>query len=491
MEQKKEFFKALPSEQGNRRLMKNDGHYAYEYLNELIDNSLDAKASKIKINIDEEELSIIDDGTGMNKDELKEAIRIGVSVINMPNRIGSYGVGLKSALFSIGEKTIIFSKKKNQEIIKLVVDNTDNERNDFEYFFEELTTKEIKDFNSEAGESGTIIKISSLDCGMKKKLLDDFRIRESIGLIYNRKIIKTPIILNEKLIEGINPILNIEQKFKYELPFGLSLCGGLSEECLLKKSGIFIYLNNRLIKEKPLQSYGLKRQEFNNIRLVIDIKNWDIIKNSNGEIKVNNQKNRLEFFGELDKEISLAVNILKRKSLKNKGGGGLNTNFNGKKFESETSLINSIIESDKFILKSNNLFNLNNNFIATIGQQGDFYKILKENFKIIPENLLSSELRPDDFLLIEKSREMIIVEQKFQEGVGSADEKILACDFKRLQYEKIGDEIGYKVRVIYILNSWFLKDKYRDYLEYMRKSGVDVIISDTTIPLSKFRINNF
>ena len=136
---KKDFFEAIPDEQGNRSIMQNDGHSTCDYLNELFDNSIDANANKIDLEVvfgssagKVKKITINDNGKGMNQNTIKQAVTIGKKIVKIHNRIGNYGIGLNSALYSLGEHVIIYSKMESGNLIKLVMDNT-TERNNFQY----------------------------------------------------------------------------------------------------------------------------------------------------------------------------------------------------------------------------------------------------------------------------------------------------------------------------------------------------------------------
>ncbi|TKR75819.1 hypothetical protein L596_017058 [Steinernema carpocapsae] len=99
---------------------------AYEYLHansttheslfsaiaELVDNSRDAKATKLDIDINDEMLYFVDDGCGMSKTEVASIVDFGHSTKRMDDQmIGQYGNGLKSGTMRIGKDFMLFTKK--------------------------------------------------------------------------------------------------------------------------------------------------------------------------------------------------------------------------------------------------------------------------------------------------------------------------------------------------------------------------------------------
>jgi hypothetical protein len=87
---------------------------------DLLDNSITAKASKIDIISEpssDPSLIIFDNGCGMTKDKLYEAMRYGSSnplETRNEDDLGRFGLGLKSASLSQCRKLVVISKKDNQ-----------------------------------------------------------------------------------------------------------------------------------------------------------------------------------------------------------------------------------------------------------------------------------------------------------------------------------------------------------------------------------------
>lgn len=70
---------------------------ALDTLREYIQNSLDAKAKEIFLEIDSDQIVITDDGDGMSKDIARKAIRLGISDKNPINNVGFRGIGIYSS----------------------------------------------------------------------------------------------------------------------------------------------------------------------------------------------------------------------------------------------------------------------------------------------------------------------------------------------------------------------------------------------------------
>ena len=78
---------------------------------------------------------------------------------------------------------------------------------------------------------------------------------------------------------------------------------------------------------------------------------------------------------------------------------------------------------------------------------------------------------PDEALYVIVNNTLFIIEMKYQEGVGSVDEKLQTCDFKKKQYKKLLAPLNIEVEYIYILADWFRKLRYKDVLDYVISMG--------------------
>lgn len=92
------------------------GYKIEEAIADLIDNSIDASASKSLIRFvhdgsEIKQILIIDNGKGMNGDELLAAMQFGSARDRSPGDLGKFGLGLKTAAFSQGRSVTVISRK--------------------------------------------------------------------------------------------------------------------------------------------------------------------------------------------------------------------------------------------------------------------------------------------------------------------------------------------------------------------------------------------
>jgi len=91
---------------------------------DVIDNSITAGASSISIyappGLEDPVISILDDGCGMNLDELTQNMRIGCKdPSNKRNEgdLGRFGSGMKTASFSQARQLTVISRKRGQSLV--------------------------------------------------------------------------------------------------------------------------------------------------------------------------------------------------------------------------------------------------------------------------------------------------------------------------------------------------------------------------------------
>lgn len=136
---------------------------------EAISNSWDAEATEVRITINKEkkEMSILDNGNGMNSDDFQNKfLRVGYSrredKDNTSKRkvLGRKGIG-KLAMLSISKKVTAISKKRKCSLVGGVIDNTELDekiKDDGNYNLGDISEK----LESEIGEFGTYIKFEDI-----------------------------------------------------------------------------------------------------------------------------------------------------------------------------------------------------------------------------------------------------------------------------------------------------------------------------------------
>jgi len=285
---------------------------AVSAISDIIDNSIDANASQIWINViaDKEgrvsRVEVIDDGTGMHWEVLNQSLKLGSEVEKNPMcDLGLYGMGLITASISLGRRLEVITKAKDGDIIRGIQDlDTVVERNAFVKIMEKLSSKEADEFSKmvisleakhrfEADKnkqyntlkSATMVSISKIDkCEWNKaKGLSD-NLARTIGQVF-RKFIqadKCVFYVNGAKVKAIDPVndyeptILIEETIKVEdseisivvselkdYGFEINREKGLN----ITNQGFYVLRNNREIAAGETFSAFTKHNDFNLLRI--------------------------------------------------------------------------------------------------------------------------------------------------------------------------------------------------------------------------------
>ncbi|MFH1579803.1 MAG: ATP-binding protein [Thermoplasmatota archaeon] len=108
--------------------MAKTGYSTAQSIAELVDNAIDAKVEgerlSVSIEADSGKLVVCDDGMGMTKTGLHDAVVLGKS--SKKNQLGEYGLGLKAAALSIGGRfSVLTATASSQNAFKVTFDEDD------------------------------------------------------------------------------------------------------------------------------------------------------------------------------------------------------------------------------------------------------------------------------------------------------------------------------------------------------------------------------
>ena len=297
--------------------------YSFEAaIADIIDNSISAKAISIRLlfpstPLDKLAVAIIDDGIGMSKDTLIEAMRYGSTAsedIRDENDLGRFGLGLKSASLSQCKLLTVVSFFDGQ--ISAFSWNYDYILEKKKWIAQELDQSEIADlpyYQEFANQGkGTLVLWQSFDMlhksneGLVFNALHDLKnkLDDYLGLIFHRYLSypkKIKISINNHRIKPQDPFLEsnpktttkkertiaIRDSFGIERliaikPFILPYASDLSEsdkkligglENLRSRQGFYVYRNNRLIIWGTWFGMKPRAELTKNARIRVDIPN--------------------------------------------------------------------------------------------------------------------------------------------------------------------------------------------------------------------------
>jgi hypothetical protein len=314
---------AIPDEYGVLDSLGNDGHTSDQSLCELIDNSIDAQATQVRIKIAHKQkeknskktslvsILVVDDGIGITFPKIEGVLRLGAKN-KSNNNIGKYGFGLKSAAFNLANKVTIVSKVKHGDVIGVVWDRTDTARKNFEIPL--LSEKEATDLYNKYSSftTGTIIILENVNPSVNFSLAskdNEDNLKVKIGKYYNKKISDAfKVFINEALVQPVN-ILGEKYDVLLDSKIGsgigiqaVEIYNGASEAT----RGIYIEFRGRIINLAPLQDRKFKMDHatFNYLRVLITIPDWSCVDKYKG-LSISNQKNGVRIEGDFLNELMM------------------------------------------------------------------------------------------------------------------------------------------------------------------------------------------
>lgn len=281
----------LPVAENFMETARSFGNYDLAFaLADIIDNSITAGATIIRIeaNFDEGEIRVSDNGTGMSRDELKTAMRVGSKNPKderSDTDLGRFGLGLKTASFSQADRLLVLTHK-------------DGEYSGAEWDLNDCANFGMKRYDSSetielikspiATENGTEVVWKELTRLLRGSAKDDeekdfnaavTNAVDEIGLIFHRFLeadevsgvaSSIQIFFNNRMVEPIDPFCRSNGKlqrlspnsetvgkevirftpftlplFKELKPIEKKQLGG--NEGFIKNAGFYIYRNRRLI----------------------------------------------------------------------------------------------------------------------------------------------------------------------------------------------------------------------------------------------------
>lgn len=313
----KNTYELLPNAKMLLSSLRSVGYIEETAIADIVDNSISSGASKIQLYFDWEEKRILiaDNGEGMSDTELLDSMKIGSADpadIRMQSDLGRFGMGMKTASFSIGKKLLVISKQRgnitNAEWDLEHVESTDK----WEVIIhsnDEIISylDEVKTFiNFDEYDNGTIISLSVLDKLIDENNIDKSKkkfyktiknIRIHLAMIFHRFIEEDglEIYVNGNLLHGWNPFIRhnpatmelsaeeffdgrstvyiepfiLPHKNKFESEDEFKKAGGAKD--WLGQQGFYVYRNRRLIVYGTWFGKFKKEPAYNLARIQLDM----------------------------------------------------------------------------------------------------------------------------------------------------------------------------------------------------------------------------
>ncbi len=280
---------------------------------DIIDNSITAEANNIKIYFDPLETEpyflVFDDGYGMNRAELENAMLFGSNregKIDCEQDLGRFGLGLKSASLSQCKKFVVVSKKYGRiNAMSYDVDEIEKSNSWDLTILDEVEIKKYPCFDKlNELESGTIVlwyKFDKIESESGNNFENTFRnivaeMKKHIEYVFHRYYNDVSIYINEKRIEKRDPFLKASLKGQHGrvtkipvpgfnktinvIPHTLPYANTLTQDekallgnpkSIYDEQGFYIYRNRRLIYWGNWMHMGYKSELNKLARIQVDI----------------------------------------------------------------------------------------------------------------------------------------------------------------------------------------------------------------------------
>lgn len=457
---------------------------------DVVDNSISSGANTIQLYFDWDDQTILiaDNGKGMQKRELLDSMKIGSSdpgVTRSASDLGRFGMGMKTASFSLGKQLLVITKQKdeinNAEWNLEYVENEDkweiliHSDEKIDTYIKSKTDK----IEFQNWDEGTLISLSMLD-----KLIDENNMQKSkvkfyktvekvkkhLAMIFHRFIEEDnlQIYVNKNLLEAWNPfirqnpatmelaceelfdgktIVSIEpyilpHKTKFEDEEAFKKAGGAKD--WLAHQGFYVYRNRRLIVYGTWFGKFKKEPAYNLARIKLDMSSesdfeWGIdIKKSKATLPVSIEESVIQI---AYLAIEKSVAVYNSRGVYNRRNTGNNTSLKYVWEQRKNSSGNYMFYLNK---KHPMLIKLMQELSEETKKELKTYLSLIENYS---PSMMSGVIATTNSTEINdevKSRDLLAVKEKIMvlKELGYEQEEIYEVFKEAPEYKYLGDEIN-------------------------------------------------
>ena len=195
--------------------LQNIGYDNISAITDIVDNSIDAGATKIQIQLEKEKdglkIMIIDNGKGMTKEILNQALKLGSDTLHDGiSDLGKFGMGLSTAGLALVNRTTVFTRNADENIIyKSMTDvNVIKKENAFVKLLGEADELDrIRFEHLVNNESGTIVILENC-IGIKQSEFSTLKgkIIKNLSRIFRKFMDRTEFWVNDTKIEPDDPL---------------------------------------------------------------------------------------------------------------------------------------------------------------------------------------------------------------------------------------------------------------------------------------------
>jgi hypothetical protein len=189
------------------------GYNSFDSVMDIVDNSIDADATKVSIQVKEAGkgnivIDILDNGVGMDDKVLAEALRLGSDVEHNPaSDLGKFGMGLVTASISMAKSVWVLTRKKGAIGYEADFDlDTIARENRFIITLKPAKSDKVL---KQLYEQGTLVRLSSID-RISDTNVARFaaNLRDKLGQVYRHFLDKgVAILVNNRAVKKIDPLM--------------------------------------------------------------------------------------------------------------------------------------------------------------------------------------------------------------------------------------------------------------------------------------------
>lgn len=265
------------------------GYDSYASILDLVDNSIDAQARFIRIDVADRKgdvvITIDDDGTGMDENLLDEALKLGSDTERESTDLGKFGLGLVTASIGLSRRLEVWTRAEGGTPLYGGFDIDDiAERNEFIKWVETDRVDWPSDF---VAEHGTRVRVSKTD-RISNRNASSFasQLKPRLGQVF-RKHLKAglSVLVNGRPVEPVDPLMLSDPQTKLVLEMDdlevddgskatlrvvyvpdHGQVGNKDLGIIAQNSGFYIMRNNREIMEAQTFDFYKKHGDYSHFR---------------------------------------------------------------------------------------------------------------------------------------------------------------------------------------------------------------------------------
>jgi hypothetical protein len=205
--------------------LRHSGYNSVTSVQDVFDNSIDAGASKIDVLLRNElpsqssskkvessfMVQVADNGVGMDKDTLHEALKLGSETPHRKGDLGRFGMGLLTASLAHGRQIEVLTRMKGGDYLYGLFDYDHIVANkDWSCQVDPMTDEQKQTFEKKCGDHGTLVTVRRIDrCSYTSITSYANALTKSIGMSYFEKLGSTGklrVTVNRKRVEACDPL---------------------------------------------------------------------------------------------------------------------------------------------------------------------------------------------------------------------------------------------------------------------------------------------